>query len=103
MGRRGRVKRASGCHREGLLIRGIEVHIGPGRVTRLLQIDRTLNREPLATSRLLWIEDDGTKPPRFRATPRIGIGYATKRDQNRKWRFVAMLCGQTGVWYNLRR
>ena len=73
---------------EAVLIRGIEDHIGPGRITKFLQIDRTLNREPLATSARLWIEDDGVPPPRFKATPRIGIAYATKRDQNRKWRFV---------------
>ena len=74
---------------EAVLIRGIEGAIGPGRVTKLLQVDRTFNREPLATSRQRWIEDDGAKPPRFRSTSRIGIAYATKRDQNRKWRFVA--------------
>ena len=73
---------------EAVLIRGIEDHIGPGRVTKFLQIDRTLNREPLTTSTRLWIEDDGTSPPRFKATPRIGIAYATKRDQSRKLRFV---------------
>ena len=73
---------------EAVLIRGVEGAIGPGRVTKFLQIDRTLNREPLATSRQLWIEDDDTKPPRFKSTPRIGIAYAIKRDQNRKWRFV---------------
>ena len=73
---------------EAVLIRGVEGAIGPGRVTKFLHIDRTLNRESLATSRQLWIEDDGTKPPRFKSTPRIGIAYATKRDQNRKWRFV---------------
>ena len=74
---------------EAVLIRGVEGAIGPGRVTKFLQIDRTLNREPLATSRFLWIEDDDTNPPRFKATPRIGIAYATKRDQNSKRRFVA--------------
>ena len=73
---------------EAVLIRGVEGAIGPGRVTKFLQIDRTLNREQLATSRQLWIEDDDTKPPRFKSTPRIGIAYATNRDQNRKWRFV---------------
>ena len=73
---------------EAVLIRGIEDHIGPGRVTKFLQIDRTLNREPFATSTRLWIEDDGIPPPRFKATPRIGIAYATKRDQNRRWRFI---------------
>ena len=75
---------------EAVLVRGIEDHIGPGRVTKFLQIDRTLNREPLTASTRLWIEDDGTPPSRFRATPRIGIAYATKRDQNLKWRFVAL-------------
>ena len=75
---------------EAVLIRGVEDHIGPGRVTKFLQIDRTLNREPLATSPRLWIEDGDTKPPRFKSTPRIGIAYATKRDQNRKWRYVVV-------------
>ena len=74
---------------EAVLIRGVEGAIGPGRVTKFLQIDRTLNREQLATSRQLWIEDDDTKPPRFKSTPRIGIAYATNREQNRKWRFAA--------------
>ena len=73
---------------EAVLIRGVEGAVGPGRVTKFLQIDRQLNREPLTTSHRLWIEDDGTKPPHFKATPRIGIAYATKCDQNRKWRFV---------------
>ena len=73
---------------EAVLIRGIENHIGPGRVTKFLQIDRTLNREPFTKANRLWIEDDGTPPPRFKPTPRIGIAYATKRDQKRKWRFV---------------
>ena len=62
--------------------------IGPGRVTKFLQIDRSLNREPLTTSKRLWIEDDGMPPLCYKATPRIGIAYATKRDQNRRWRFV---------------
>ena len=74
---------------EAVLIRGVEGAIGPGRVTKFLQIDRTLNREPLMNSKRLWIETDETQQPRFKATPRIGIGYATKRDQSRKWRFVA--------------
>ena len=46
--------------------------------------------DALTASTRLWIEDDGTPPPRFKATPRIGIAYATKRDQNRKWRFVVV-------------
>ena len=77
-----------GDYPEAVLIRGVEGHVGPGRVTKFLRIDRTLNREPLTASEALWIEDDGAPPPRFAATPRVGIGYATPRDQRRKWRFV---------------
>ena len=84
----GTVLKARIVETEAVLIRGIEDHIGPGRTTKFLQIDRTINREPLTTSKRLWIEDDGTQPLRFKTTPRIGIAYATKRDQNRKWRFV---------------
>lgn len=72
---------------EAVLIRGIEGLVGPGRVTKFLQIDRTLNREPFAHSERLWLEDDGTRS-RYHATTRIGIGYATPRDQAKKWRFV---------------
>jgi 3-methyladenine DNA glycosylase Mpg len=33
------------------------------------------------------LESDGARF-RFTAAPRIGIAYASKRDQNRKWRFT---------------
>ena len=75
-------------HPEAVLIRGVEGASGPGRVTKALQITRELNRENLVKSRRLWIESDCAEPPRFTATPRIGIGYASKRDQSRKWRFL---------------
>ena len=89
---------------EAVLIRGVEGAVGPGRATRLLQIDRSLNREPLATSERMWIEDDESRPPRFKATPRIGIAYATRRDQNRKWRFVVEQWGFSAgseICYNI--
>ena len=75
-------------HPEAVLIRGVEGASGPGRVTKALQITRELNRENLVKSRRLWIEADCSEAPRFTATPRIGIGYASKRDQSRKWRFL---------------
>ena len=59
---------------------------GPGRLTKLLKIDRSLNREDLVASDRLWIESDDSRV-KFTASPRIGIGYASKRDQKRKWRF----------------
>jgi len=72
---------------EAVLVRGVEGAEGPGRLTKLLQIDRTLNREDLVASGRLWIESDGLRV-KFAAASRIGIAYASKRDQNRKWRFT---------------
>ena len=56
-------------------------------MTKHLKIDRSLNREDLVASDRLWLESDGSRF-RFTASPRIGIAYASKRDQNRKWRFT---------------
>ena len=72
---------------EAVLIRGVEGLEGPGRLTRLLSIDRALNREDLVSSDRLWLESDGAYV-KFTAAPRIGIAYASRRDQNRKWRFT---------------
>ena len=72
---------------EAVLIRGVEGAEGPGRLTKLLKIDRSLNREDLVRSDRLWLETDGSRV-KFTAAPRIGIAYASKRDQNRKWRFA---------------
>ena len=76
-------------HPEAVLVRGVEGAVGPGRLTRALGVSCALNRENLVESERLWIESDGTPPPRFSASPRIGIGYASKRDRARKWRFAA--------------
>jgi DNA-3-methyladenine glycosylase len=76
-------------HPEAVLIRGVEGAIGPGRVTKMLQVTRTLNRENLVVSERLWLEDEDGAKRRFKATPRVGIGYASKRDQARKWRFCS--------------
>jgi len=73
-----------------LLIRGVEGVIGPGRVTKRLAIDRSLN----ATSALdpasgLWLEDRGIRVPNrlIRATPRIGVDYAGPVWSQKPWRF----------------
>ena len=74
---------------EAVLIRGVEGAEGPGRLTKALLIDRSLNRENLVTSQRLWIESDGACP-KFTGAPRIGIAYASLRDQKRKWRFTCV-------------
>ena len=77
-------------HPEAVLVRGIDGAEGPGRLTKALQIDRSLNREDLVVSDRLWLETDD-RTCRFTAAPRIGIAYASKRDQARKWRFTTCL------------
>ena len=72
---------------QAVLIRGVEGAVGPGRTTRLLSIDGSLNGKTLGEE--LSLEDDGYVP-NIEATPRIGIGYASQEDQARLWRFVAV-------------
>ena len=75
-------------HPEAVLIRGVEGAIGPGRVTKFMQITTKDNSLPLTEESGIWIEDDGLKPE-YTSHPRVGIDYASKRDRERKWRFIA--------------
>lgn len=72
---------------EAVLIRGVEGISGPGRVTKFLQIDRTLNRESFITGDALWLEEGESLP--YTTAPRVGIGYASEEDQQQLWRFIA--------------
>ena len=76
-------------HPEAVLIRGVEGAIGPGRAAKIMGIVMADNALPLAPESGIWIEDDGTRPPKQERLPRVGIDYATKRDRERKWRYVA--------------
>ncbi|MBR4035182.1 MAG: DNA-3-methyladenine glycosylase [Oscillospiraceae bacterium] len=71
---------------QGVLIRGVKGYSGPGKLTKALQIDRSFNGEDLITSDRIWLESGDSLP--YKATPRIGIGYASEKDQNALWRFV---------------
>ncbi len=72
---------------QAVLIRGVEGASGPGRVTKYLHIDKSLNDCLLGDE--LALEDDGYVPPHVTASPRVGIGYASPEDQARLWRFRA--------------
>ena len=82
------ITRAAG-HPEGVLIRGVEGAVGPGRVTKSLGITMTDNRLPLSPESGLWLEDGGYTPTEVEALPRVGIDYAEECDRLRPWRFVA--------------
>ncbi|MBS0662400.1 MAG: DNA-3-methyladenine glycosylase [Verrucomicrobia bacterium] len=72
-----------------VLIRGLEDCPGPGRLTRLLEIDRRLNGAPASRASGLWIEDHGVRvPPRLIvAGPRVGVDYAGPVWAAKPWRF----------------
>ena len=75
-----------------VLIRAIEVDgeliDGPGKVCRLLAIDRSLNRVDLTNRRFLWLEDRGVKvfSKQIGTFPRIGVDYAGVWAK-KPWRF----------------
>ena len=72
---------------EAVLIRGVEGFNGPGKVTKAMDIDRSLNGIDLVRSKELWIEDDGTRPE-YTAAKRVGIDYATEEYRNMLWRYI---------------
>ncbi|MBQ2698168.1 MAG: DNA-3-methyladenine glycosylase [Clostridia bacterium] len=71
---------------QGVLLRGCLEVSGPGRLTKALSLDGSLNGQDITACPALRIEDDGLRPP-LQAGPRIGIGYASAEDQARPWRW----------------
>ncbi len=71
---------------QAVLIRGIEGHNGPGKVTRAIGIDRSFYGEDLITSGRIWVEDTGLKPA-VKTGTRIGIDYAGETWKNKPWRY----------------
>lgn len=71
---------------EAVLIRACVGAEGPGRLTKKLGITGELNRQSVAESQTLWIEDDGFSCA-IETDKRVGIGYASQEDQDRLWRF----------------
>ena len=69
-----------------ILLRGIDNIHGPGKVTKLLKIDKSLNGKLLHPDSDLWLEDLGYKPEHIRELPRVGIDYAEDYI-HKPWRF----------------
>lgn len=76
-------------HPAAVLIRGVDGIVGPGRVTKRLEIDRRLNALPARPGSGLHLEDTGVEIPRGRlmSGPRIGVAYAGPVWANKPWRF----------------
>ena len=73
---------------QAALIRGLDAAEGPGRVSRLLGIDKSFYGEDLTLSSRLWLEEgEPHASERILVTPRIGIDYAGEW-KHKLWRFV---------------
>lgn len=73
-----------------VLVRGAGQVMGPGRVTRALQIDKSLNTLPLSKTNAIWVEArrQAVDPSRIVAAARIGVAYAGEDWANRPYRFT---------------
>lgn len=72
-----------------VLIRACESCSGPAKLTKYLGIDKRFNMADITADESIWIESDADAG-RFgiMTCERIGIGYASQKDQRRPWRFV---------------
>lgn len=72
---------------QAVLIRAIEGCNGPGKLTKVIGIDRSFYGEDLTTSDRIWVEDSGSHP-KIKAGCRIGVDYAGEYWKNVPWRYT---------------
>lgn len=77
-------------HPQAVLIRGVEGIIGPGRVGKAIQLDRSFYGENLATSNRIWIEDSNITGE-ITTSARVGVDYAGEVWSKKPWRFELKL------------
>ena len=75
---------------QAVLFRGLQEVSGPGRLTRLLGVDRGFYGEDLVRSDRIWIEEIGSSPA-YSTGPRVGIDYAGEPWKDMPWRFLMNL------------
>lgn len=75
---------------QAVLIRGLREANGPGRLTRLLGLDKQFNGEDLVHSERIMIEESQIAPS-YTSGPRVGIDYAGEPWKSMPWRFVMKL------------
>ncbi len=71
-----------------ILMRCGEVHDGPAKLTKYLQIDGSFNGEKICGNDRIRIEDDGYRP-KIKTAARVGIDYAERYWRNIEWRYIA--------------
>ena len=75
---------------QAVLFRGLRETPGPGRLSRMLQVDNNYYGEDLVDSNRIWIEESG-KQADYTAGPRVGIDYAGEPWKDVPWRFLLNL------------
>ena len=75
---------------QAVLFRGLREVSGPGRLSRLVEVDRAFYGEDLVSSDRIWIEHSGP-PPSYTTGPRVGIDYAGEPWKDMPWRFLMNL------------
>jgi DNA-3-methyladenine glycosylase len=76
-------------HPSAVLLRGVEGTVGPGRLTKKLMIDKSLNMKMLGKNSGLWIEEgDKNEKIKIKKTPRIGIDSSGPVWSKKLLRFV---------------
>jgi DNA-3-methyladenine glycosylase len=73
-----------------VLIRGLHDVSGPGRLTKRLEIGRSLNGLPAEVASGLHLEDSRLRVPAkwIRTTSRIGVNYAGLLWAKKPWRYL---------------
>lgn len=72
---------------QAILIRCLDGYNGPGKLTKVLKIDKKFNKEDICNNEYLYVIDDGYKA-NIITKPRVGIDYAGEEWANKEWRFV---------------
>lgn len=72
---------------EAVLIRALKEANGPGKATKYLNIDISVNGQSIINNSTICILDDGKKYT-FTKQKRVGIDYALEKDKNALLRFV---------------
>jgi len=75
---------------QAVLIRGVDIVVGPGRLSRHFDISKDFYGESLISSERLWVEDH-PGVVNVEAGQRIGIDYAGDYWASRPWRFTTEL------------
>lgn len=75
---------------QAVLFRGLREASGPGRMTRLIQVDKGYYGEDLVHSERIWIEESGVQV-QYSTGPRVGIDYAGDPWKNKAWRYLMIL------------